>query len=144
MRKYIYLALTFILIAGIIFILGSRIKPLKKLCVNNFCINAEIAANEKARHRGLMFRRSIPQDRGMLFIFKKEALYSFWMKNTRFPLDIIWIDSGKNIVSIYEYALPCKDFCKTITPQANAQFVLEVNAGFVRAHGIKIGDKLDF
>jgi hypothetical protein len=86
----------------------------------------------------------MPQDRGMFFIFEQEALLSFWMKNTRFPLDIIWIGQNKKIVDIYEYALPCKDVCKTITPGANAQFVLEVNAGFAKRHGINIGDSLNF
>jgi uncharacterized membrane protein (UPF0127 family) len=62
----------------------------------------------------------------------------------RFPLDIIWIDRNKKIVEIYEYALPCKDVCKTITPQAAALYVLEVNAGFAKKQGIKIGDRLTF
>ena len=142
--RLIYLSLFFILVLGIIFITVSNIKPLKKVCARDFCIQTEVVATDKARQRGLMFRKSMPQDRGMFFIFEQEALLSFWMKNTRFPLDIIWIDQNKNIVDIYEYALPCKDVCKTITPQAHAQFVLEVNAGFAKRHGINIGDSLNF
>jgi len=80
----------------------------------------------------------------MLFIFEKESLHSFWMKNMRFPLDIIWIDKDKKIVDIYKFALPCKDICKTITPSLKAKFVLEVNAGFVEKNNLKIGERLDF
>ena len=140
----LYLGLFIISVLGIVFIAANNIKPLKKVCIKDFCIQTELAATEKSRERGLMFRKSMPEDRGMLFVFEKEARLSFWMKNTRFPLDIIWIDQNKKIVDIYEYALPCKDVCKTITPQANAQFVLEVNAGFAEKHGIKVGDSLNF
>lgn len=142
--RLIYLGIAVVLFLGIILITASNIKQLKKVCVGELCIQAEVVQTDKARQKGLMFRKSMPQDRGMLFIFEKEALLSFWMKNTRFPLDIIWIDRNKKIVDIYEYALPCKDVCKTITAQVNAQFVLEVNAGFTKSHGIKIGDSLVF
>jgi hypothetical protein len=142
--RLIYLGLFAILVLGIVFIVASSLKPFKKVCIKDFCIQAEVVATDKARQRGLMFRKSMPEDRGMLFVFEKEALYSFWMKNTRFPLDIVWIDHNKKIVDIYEFALPCKDVCKTITPQKEAQFVLEVNAGFTKRHGIQIGDGLTF
>ncbi len=140
----IYLGLFIGLAVVIIFIAAGNVKSLKNVCAKDFCIQAEVVRTDKARQKGLMFRKSMPQDQGMLFIFEKEGLLSFWMKNMRFPLDIIWIGWDKKIVDIYEYALPCKDVCKTITPQANAQFVWEVNAGFVKQHGIRIGDSLNF
>jgi uncharacterized membrane protein (UPF0127 family) len=138
-----YFGLFIGLVLGIIFVFNT-IKPLKKVCIRDVCIRAELAATGKIRQRGLMFRKSMPENRGMLFIFEKEALFGFWMKNMRFPLDIIWIGRNKKIVEIYEYALPCKDVCKTITPQAAALYVLEVNAGFAKKQGIKIGDRLTF
>ncbi len=140
----IYLGLFIGLAVVIIFIAAGNAKSLKNVCAKDFCIQAEVVRTDKARQRGLMFRKSMPQDRGMFFVFEKDALLSFWMKNMRFPLDIIWIGRDKKIVDIYEYALPCKDVCKTIIPAANAQFVLEVNAGFTNRLGIKIGDSLNF
>jgi uncharacterized membrane protein (UPF0127 family) len=80
----------------------------------------------------------------MLFVYQEEGAHSFWMKNMRFPLDIIWIDRNNRIVDIYEFALPCKDFCKTITPRANAKLVLEVNAGFIAKNRIRVGNKVIF
>ena len=137
-------ALLVVVVIGIIFIGTRNLKPLKKVCAGDVCIQTEVVATDKARRRGLMFRKNMPEDKGMLFVFEKEAWLRFWMKNVRFPLDIIWIDRNKKIVEIYEYALPCKDVCKTITPQATALYVLEVNAGFTKQHGIKISDSLNF
>lgn len=142
--RLIYLGLFIVLVLGIVFVISNSFKPLKKICIKDLCIRAEVVATEKSRERGLMFRKSMRQDQGMLFVFEKEALYNFWMKNTRFPLDIIWIDSQKRIVDIYEYALPCKDVCKDISPKATALYVLEVNAGLVKKHKIKIGVSLIF
>jgi uncharacterized membrane protein (UPF0127 family) len=142
--RFFYLGLIAVLGLGAILIVAGTIKQFKKVCAKNFCIQAELAATDKAREKGLMFRKSMPEDQGILFIFEKEALYNFWMKNTRFPLDIIWIDGNKKIVDIYEYALPCKDVCKTIAPRTKALFVLEVNAGFTKKYGMKIGDSLNF
>jgi uncharacterized membrane protein (UPF0127 family) len=91
-----------------------------------------------------MFRKNLANNQGMLFVYQDEGRHTFWMKNMRFPLDIIWIDSNKRVVDIYEFALPCKEFCKTISPQSAAKFILEVNAGFVRKHQIKIGNTVSF
>jgi len=142
--RFFYLVLLIIFGLGIIVWIAGNIKSFEKVCAGNFCVQAEIAATDKAREKGLMFRKSMPENQGMLFVFEEEALYNFWMKNTRFPLDIIWIDSNKRIVDIYEYALPCKDVCKTIAPRTKARFALEINAGLTRKHKIKIGDSLDF
>lgn len=142
--KSFYLGIVIVLLLGIVFIAVAKIKPLKEVCIRDFCIQTELAVTDKSKQKGLMFRKSMPENQGMLFVFKKEAPLSFWMKNMRFPLDMIWMDSQRKVVDIYEYALPCKDVCKTITPQADAQFVLEVNAGFAKQYGIKIGDILSF
>jgi uncharacterized membrane protein (UPF0127 family) len=91
-----------------------------------------------------MYRNKLLQNRGMLFVFEEEKIHTFWMKNMRFPLDIIWIDSDKKIVEIYKDAQPCKETCDSIIPKSRAKFVLEVNAGFVEKYKIKAGDKLEF
>ncbi len=91
-----------------------------------------------------MYRKSLPQDKGMLFVFEKEKIHPFWMKNMRFPLDIIWLDANKKIVDIYQNAQPCKETCDSIIPKSAATFVLEVNAGFVEKNKIKVGDRFEF
>ena len=105
-------------------------------------IRIEIADDEAQRTQGMMFRKSIPNDTGMLFIFPDESPRSFWMKNTYVPLDIIFVATDKTIVNIHENT-------PTLTEQrfestAPAKYVVEVAGGFSKAYGIKAGDKIDF
>lgn len=116
----------------------------KEICLQNICVSAEIADTESKRKLGLMFRKSLPKNQGMLFVFEREDNYSFWMKNMQISLDIIWIDKDKRIADIKTNAPPCKDSCSGIMPQEKTQYVLEVNAGFVERNRIKIGDRVDF
>jgi len=92
-----------------------------------------------------MFRKELAQNRGMLFIFEKEDIYPFWMKNTFIPLDIIWINADKEVVFLSKDNSPCKEIsCLSINPQRPAKYVLEVNAGAIDKIGLKLGDKLGF
>ena len=116
----------------------------KKICLNGACIKAEVAGTEASREKGLMFRKRLPDDAGMLFVFNQEGVYSFWMKNTRFAIDIIWISRDQKVNYIINNALPCAGNCQSLTPSANALYVLEVNSGFVKKNNIKIGDRVDF
>ena len=91
-----------------------------------------------------MFRKRLPDDAGMLFVFNQEGVYSFWMKNTRFAIDIIWISKDKKVSYIVDNATPCADDCQSLTPSVSAKYVLELNSGFVRKNNIKIGDRVEF
>jgi uncharacterized protein len=104
----------------------------------------EVAYTPAEQERGLMFRKGLAENHGMLFMFEQENAYGFWMKNMRFPIDIIWVDRDKKIIDIYQYALPCKEICKTMVPKSAAKFVLEVSAGFAQRHRIRLGDSLEF
>ena len=106
-------------------------------------VHAEIVDTPAAIERGLMFRTSLEPNAGMLFVFEKAGFYPFWMKNTLIPLDIIWIDDAWRIVSIAESAPPCRaDPCPTYPPAGDARYVVEVPAGFARAHRVARGDHL--
>ncbi|MEM7816026.1 MAG: DUF192 domain-containing protein [Candidatus Aenigmatarchaeota archaeon] len=112
----------------------------KTVCFNNTCFYVELALTPEERSRGLMFRESLPKESGMLFVFESEGTYSFWMKNTLIPLDIIWMDSNGTVVFIKENAQPCGKECPLITPDSPAKFVLEVNGGTVKKIGLGRGD----
>jgi uncharacterized membrane protein (UPF0127 family) len=104
---------------------------------------AEVPDDREEFVRGLMFRKHLPWNAGMLFAFSDEETRSFWMKNTLIPLDMMFVDSSSRIVDIKENVPPCKqDECPTYPSQEPAQYVLEVNAGFVQDKGVKIGDHL--
>jgi uncharacterized membrane protein (UPF0127 family) len=105
-------------------------------------LDIEIADQETERMRGLMDRFSLPENAGMLFIFQEEEPRSFWMKNTYISLDIIYINSEKEIVSIQKYTQP--QTTTSIPSEKPAMYVLEVNAGFADQFGVSPGDKIDF
>ncbi len=105
-------------------------------------IEVEIAENEAERAKGLMFRSSIPDSAGMLFIFERSEPQGFWMKNTSIPLDIIYVGSDKKIVSIAENTKPFSE--ESIPSMGNAQYVVEVNAGFTKRNNILSGDVISF
>ena len=93
--------------------------------------------------RGLMFRKHLPGNAGMLFAYYDEKPRTFWMKNTLIPLDMIFVDGSSKIIEIKENVPPCaQDECPTYPSKEPAQYVLEVNAGFVQENGIKVGDRL--
>ena len=103
-------------------------------------IDIEIADSEDERMRGLMDRLSLPDFAGMFFIFEEDEPRSFWMKNTFISLDIIYIDSDKEIVSIQKYTQPKTTF--SIPSEKPAKYVLEVNAGFTDKFEVAPGDKI--
>jgi uncharacterized protein len=105
-------------------------------------LDIEIADNDQERMQGLMYRQSLLENEGMLFIFTNDEPRSFWMKNTFISLDIIYINSKKEIVSIQKYTQPKSTY--SIPSEKPAMFVLEVNAGFTDKYGINPGDKIDF
>lgn len=117
--------------------------PLAQVCFRGKCFGVEVASAAGARTRGLMFRRQLEPDKGMLFVFESEQKFGFWMKNTYLPLDIIWINQDDTVVFIQENARPCgRHGCKFIKPNKAARYVLEVNAGVVQTTGLQVGDKV--
>ncbi len=108
-------------------------------------VSAEVADTPQERAVGLMFRESLPQSQGMLFIFEDEAPRSFWMKNTLIPLDMIFMDGNGTVVGVVENALPCKnDPCRGYSSGKAAKYVLEVNANFSRENRISEGNAASF
>ncbi len=103
----------------------------------------EIADTQEKQALGLMFREQMADDHGMLFIFTAEAPRSFWMKNTRIPLDIIYFDRDLAMVSVAENARPCRvRLCPGYPSAGPAMYVLELNAGKASELGLVAGDRL--
>ena len=101
-------------------------------------LTIEIANNEEETTQGLMYRRSMPDSCGMVFIFTDSQPRSFWMKNTYLPLDIVYLDESKKIVTIQANRTPFSE--EEIPSFENAKYVLEVNAGYCKRKGIEKGD----
>ena len=103
-------------------------------------VNVEIADTPGTREQGLMYRDSLPEDSGMLFFMPEEKEQIFWMKDTRIPLDIIFIFSDWKIAGIAENTKTYST--DPITINKPSKYVLEVNAGFCKKYGIQSGDKI--
>jgi len=117
---------------------GLKIVELKIL---NASLNAEVADTPQTSENGLMFRDSLPEDRGMLFVFEQPKRASFWMRNTRIPLSIAFVDSKGKILEIESM----KPLDETVVPSVSDQvaYALEVNQGWFGRHGIAAGAKID-
>lgn len=105
-------------------------------------LDIEIADTQYERETGLMYRKSMEENQGMLFIYPEEALRSFYMKNTYIPLDIIYYSKDSSVVSFQENAEPMNE--TSLPSEKPAQFILELNAGKVKEWNIDVGDKIDF
>lgn len=112
--------------------------------INGVKIEAEIAQSSREKSRGLADRPELPQNRGMIFVYKDPLIPSFWMKGMRFPLDFIWIKD--NIVVDITESVPTEngpDY-PTYSPKEAANRILEVNAGLCQRYGIKIGQEVKY
>jgi len=109
-------------------------------------LTVDLATTPADQQRGLSGRDSMQNDHGMLFIFQQSGQWAFWMYEMKFPLDIIWFDASKQVVFIEQDLAPCTpELCPVYAPPSdNTLYVLEVNAGFVQAHDVKLGDSFTY
>jgi len=122
---------------------SSSFIPQATVYIDNTPISVELARTQEEIVRGLSGRPSLPSEKGMLFIFEEPGYYEFWMKDMRFPIDIIWISEDLQVVDIAPDVGP-ETYPNTFQPNDLAQYVLEVNALYTEVHGIKIGDPVRF
>lgn len=138
----IILAVILLFLVIIIIAMFSQNKT-KSITIKQIEINVKIATTSQERAKDLCCRDSLDQNSGMLFVYDQPGDYRFWMKDTRIPLDIYWIDSKKMIVHI-EHAVQPNSYPQSFGTKIPAQYVLETNAGFAKKHSIKTGDEVIF
>lgn len=162
MKRYIY-TLTLALLLILFYIYGYRMtlgggirSPLlnthrgestpsdkmTEIRVGGVSIRVEIADTPAEHARGLMFRRELSEDSGMLFIYPSPRILTFWMKDTYIPLDIAFIDKDETIVSI-QHMKPLDEKGLYVSPSP-VQYALEVNQGWFERNGVEIGDRMEF
>lgn len=142
----IFIAAVIVGIVGLISIpseskLESVEFPRGTIKIDDVPLEVQIADTEPRRVRGLMFQEQLPYDQGMIFVFDKPGLYSLWMLNMQFPLDMMWFDENGKIVHIEKNVPPCKTpleitTCQSIVPDGQATYIIEVTSGFVEQHKI--------
>ena len=121
---------------------GPRIEIVGPDGARRVVVSVEIADTAATREYGLMYRKQLDEDAGMIFVFKTSQHLEFWMKNTVIPLDMIFADSTGKIIGIVRKAVPFSEGIDSV--DGDSQYVLEVNGGFCDRHGVKAGDRLRF
>lgn len=138
-----HLIFILIVIISLLSLSCTKTKELKKhavLFINGRSLNVEIAATDKERQKGLMYRDKLDENEGMVFVFEKKKILDFWMKNTSIPLSIAFLDKNGNVVDIFNmtpYSL------EPVTSTKRCNYAVEVNMGFFKRCGLKVGDKID-
>lgn len=105
-------------------------------------IRVDLALNSQTQEQGLSGRKGLGEDQGMLFVFEKPAVYSFWMKDMNFPIDMIWISEDLHVLYIKKDATP-ESYPEVFGPNQNSKYVLEVVSGFGDKNNLKIGDSIE-
>jgi uncharacterized membrane protein (UPF0127 family) len=121
---------------------GQREKLVIHTTSGQFPIYAEIARSHAEQQKGLMYRREMAAEHGMLFVYPRDQIMHFWMKNTHISLDLIFIDKSGRIVGFFENAVPGS--LANMSSARPARAVLEINAGLVQALGMKSGDQIAY
>lgn len=141
--KYIFLACLTATVVTIV-IIATKLQYFNNdLTIKQINLNVKFATTSQERARGLCCRDSLPQNSGMLFVYDQPGNYRFWMKDTKIPLDMYWISSEKTIVHIEHMVLP-SSFPASFGTDKKAQYILETNGGFAKAHTISVGDRVEF
>ena len=129
----------------LIFLLAGCPKINDTVTIKGTRFTVEVVDDDQSRAMGLMYRKSMDDDAGMLFIFEDAQPRAFWMKNTLIPLDILYFDQNRRLVSISANTPPCKNTttrCPSYPSGKPTKYVLEINAGLSEQHGFEPGDEL--
>ena len=114
--------------------------------VNDFKLIAELALTQDQQTKGLAIKNHINESQGMLFVFQHPSIQSFWMKDMKFPIDIIWLGANRSVVYIAPSLEPClsQSNCPGYVPNRDSLYVLETTAGFSHRHNVTVGTQTNF
>jgi len=124
-----------------------------RVIVNGFELTADLAITDDQKTKGLAIKDDLKENESMLFVYEQPSRQGFWMKDMKFPIDIIWLDSNGTVVHIEHNLQPCISIlnagssilnCPIYTPDKDSLYVLETISGFSQKHDVKIGTNIDF
>jgi uncharacterized membrane protein (UPF0127 family) len=144
MRTRLSLAILLLTLNAPLFAIAET-PPTPQTCFKDSCIDVEVVTTPKDMERGLQGRLALGENHGMLFIFRMDGIYPFWMKDMKIPLDMLWLDNAGKLVHISRNVPTCtKDPCLVYGTEQPIRYVLEVESGFAAAHALKAGDTARF
>ena len=124
----------------LVFFISSNTFSADEIKINNLLSNIEVASNPNDRRKGLMFRKSLPEDHGMFFVWEYRKKQCMWMRNTYIPLNVAYIDTKGKILEIYEM-LPLSE--DSICSKKRVKYALEVNLDWFKRNNLQVGDQID-
>ncbi len=124
----------------LVFFISSNTFSADEIKINNLLSNIEVASNPNDRRNGLMFRKSLPEDHGMFFVWEYRKRQCMWMRNTYIPLNVAFIDTKGKILEIYEM-LPLSE--DSICSKKRVKYALEVNLDWFKRNNVQVGDQID-
>jgi uncharacterized membrane protein (UPF0127 family) len=135
-------------VKGVDSIPNDRYLQAKVILNDDFELTAYVAITNDQQVKGLSVKDHLKENEGMLFVYEQPTRQGFWMKDMRFPIDIIWLDSNGTVVHIEHNLQPCimtfAFICPSYIPDSDSLYVLETVAGFSKKHSIKVGTNVDF
>ena len=116
----------------------------KAIAPDGHVFTLELALTPQQQALGYMYRNKVPSNQGMLFVFPDSDFHSFWMKNCRVALDILWLSDDLTIVHLEAQVPPClKDPCPGYAPMSKARYVLEIASGQAKKHHLRVGQRIE-
>jgi len=153
LSRYRYLVTLAVLLLAVVFVGSDGFQAAsscrefyrkdKVAVVGQTKLQLEVVKKSEDRQKGLSGRTCISEGQGMLFVFEQPGYYRFWMKDMRFAIDMVWIDSSKKVLTVQANVQP-KTYPKTFNSDKPALYVLEIGAGQARAYGIYSGTSIEF
>jgi uncharacterized membrane protein (UPF0127 family) len=122
---------------------AESIQDVREVIIGGTVLKVELALTPLEQEKGLGGKDSMAPDTGMLFVLPDFGRNYFWMKDMKFPIDIIWLDQGAKVIYIENNLAP-SSYPNTFGPDENSKYVLEVNAGFAKTHNLQVGDPIKF
>jgi len=144
MKKYLFAVLVLVAVAVLAYVaLQKEVDTtiMRTITIGGVSIAVEVADTEVLREQGLSGRSDIPDGKGMLFVFDTDGLWSIWMKDMRFPIDIVWADADGKVITVANNVAP-ETYPEVFSPSLPARYVLELPAGFAAAQGIVEGSQI--
>lgn len=142
-----WLLVVFVLLlvgAAAYFVLEPQLRPHVSVQLGGASFSARVAATDEEKVKGLSGTSSLADNEAMLFVYDRDEKWSIWMKDMRYPIDIVWLDKGKKVVHIVKNAPPESYPYESFAPNEGARYVLELAAGVTARRSITIGSQAVF
>lgn len=142
-KKFVFFLILAVIVGMLVGLsVTSEQQQLQKISIGKAMVRVEVAETAQERNTGLSGREALRENEGMVFMFEQPGQYGFWMKGMRFPLDFVWIADSEVVEITEDVPVSNEDSPKVYQPQQPIEAMVEVNAGWVKRNGVRVGDEV--